>query len=114
MLEETEALLPYAVLPNRFLATEICAFQLFRLSFISPLLHTYPHKLLRCCVSVTSDDSHEVEHVFTSLTVDEQSVLVPSDQAASQSWDQLCSELVELSEITGDLARMVKVCGSVC
>ncbi|XP_065888187.1 syntaxin-17-like [Dysidea avara] len=57
---------------------------------------------------VTSDDTHEVEHVFTSLTVDEQSVLVPSDQAASQSWDQLRSDLVELSDITRDLARLVK------
>ena len=63
-----------------------------------------------CCVTVTSDDTHEVEHVFTSLTVDEQSVLVPSDQAASQSWDQLRSDLVELSDITRDLARLVKVC----
>ena len=48
--------------------------------------------------------------MFTSLTVDEQSVLVPSDEAASQSWDQLRSELVELSDITRDLARLVKVC----
>ena len=62
------------------------------------------------CITVTLDDSHEVEHVFTSLTVDEQSVLVPSDEAASQSWDQLRSELVELSDITRDLAKLVKVC----
>jgi len=57
------------------------------------------------------EGSHEKEHDFTTLSVEEQSVLVPDDEAACQSWEQLRSELLELSEVTRDLAKMVEVCG---
>ena len=56
------------------------------------------------------DGSHERDHVFTSLSVEEQSVLVPNDEAACQSWEQLRSELLELCEITKDLAKITEVC----
>ena len=63
---------------------------------------------LQCVVVV--EGSHEREHVFTSLSVEEQSILVPNDQAACQSWEQLRSELLELCEITKDLAKITEVC----
>ena len=56
------------------------------------------------------EGTHEKEHVFTALSVEEQSMLVPNDEAACQSWEQLRSELLELSEITRDLAKMTVVC----
>ena len=55
------------------------------------------------------EGTHEKEHVFTALSVEEQSMLVPNDEAACQSWEQLRSELLELSEITRDLAKMTVV-----
>lgn len=75
-------------------------------TFFSPLENVYMY--LQCVVVM--EGPHEREHVFTSLSVEEQSVLVPNDQAACQSWEQLRSELLELCEITKDLAKLAEVC----
>ena len=56
------------------------------------------------------EGSLEREHIFTSLSVEEQSVMVPNDEAACQSWEQLRSELLDLCEVTKDLARITEVC----
>jgi len=57
------------------------------------------------------DKSHEkVETQFEELTVDEQSTLVPREEEAVASWEELRAELVDLSDVVKVLASEVKVC----
>lgn len=47
-------------------------------------------------------------HKFEELTIDEQSTLIPKEEAALESWEELKRELVELNELVGVLAAAVK------
>lgn len=62
--------------------------------------------------SVGPPASHDLENMeFEEMSVSEQSVLIPRQEAAVESWEELQTNLVELSEVMNVLANEVKVQG---